>query len=152
MSLVYEITEVCEAHLSDIEEIEKACFSIPWTREQLRWQMTEPGHMFLAAVSSGRVIGYVGLAYVLDEGYISNIAVTADFRRQGVADALLRELEARASAIPVSFATLEVRDSNTSARAFYTNRGFSEVGRIKNYYQAPREDAILMTKFFDTSR
>ena len=104
------------------------------------------GHVFLVAEDTeGCVMGYVGLMYVLDEGYISNVAVTPERRRQGVADALLDCLEKRARQIGLSFMTLEVRRSNFSAIKLYEKHGFCSVGERKNYYTAPKEDAILMT-------
>ena len=139
-----EIVSVKERMLGDIEAIEKLCFDPPWTVEQLRSQMSGH-HIFLAAVENGTVLGYVGLEHVLDEGYISNIAVAPEARRRGIADMLLDELGSRARGLGLSFVTLEVRDSNHPARALYEKHGFSVVGRRKNYYTRPKEDAVLMT-------
>lgn len=142
------ITRVQPQHIPAIKAIEQACFSLPWTRAQLENQMNAGNCVFLAALdSAGAVMGYVGLMYVLDEGYISNIAVAPDFRRRGVADKLLISLIHRASALSLSFLTLEVRESNKAAIALYEKHGFSPVGRRRNYYDSPREDALLMTLF-----
>ena len=138
-----EIRDVREEDLERIAMIERECFSVPWTPEQLRVQL-RPGHVFLGACEDGEALGYVGMEYVLDEGYISNVAVAAGSRRRGIAGALLRELERRARALGLAFLTLEVRESNQPARALYANSGYAVVGRRKNYYQNPREDAILM--------
>ena len=105
-------------------------------------------HIFLAAEDeNGRVVGYVGLMYVLDEGYISNVAVSPSRRREGIADMLLAELYARAKEKKLSFLTLEVRESNIPARSLYKKHGYTEVGRRKGYYSLPKEDAVLMTCF-----
>jgi len=85
---------------------------------------------------------------VLDEGYIANIAVFPEHRRKGVAGQLLQVFMNFAEANRLAFLTLEVRASNQAAIALYANRGFEEVGRRKNYYEHPREDAIIMTKEF----
>jgi ribosomal-protein-alanine N-acetyltransferase len=82
---------------------------------------------------------------VLDEGYLANGAVARAYRRRGVAAALLREMRRRAMARGISFLTLEVRASNAPAIALYAGQGYVQVGRRKNYYANPREDAILMT-------
>lgn len=165
------ILDVASRHLDGIEAIERACFSMPWTREQLAHQMTgehslflcaadETGgpapaesarpccHLFLCAEDGTGVLGYVGLMTVMDEGYISNIAVAPEARRRGIADALLDALAARTNGT-LAFLTLEVRASNAPAIALYEKHGFSVAGRRKNYYEQPREDALLMTHFFE---
>ena len=120
---------------------------MPWTWQQLKSQLKDDSHEFICALDGERVTGYVGMMYVLDEGYISNVAVSPEHRRQGVADALISELLHRADELSLSFVTLEVRDSNAPARALYEKHGFKDVGRRKNYYDFPTEDAILMTTF-----
>ena len=140
-----QIHDAREELLPQVQRIEQQCFSLPWTEAMLRMQLQPDSHVFLTAETEGVVIGYVGMLYVLDEGYISNVAVRPDFRRRGVAEALLRALEARARALRLSFLTLEVRAGNAAAVALYEKRGYRVVGRRKNYYEKPTEDAILMT-------
>lgn len=143
------ITKVQARHLPAIEAIEQTCFSMPWTRAQLEHQMNAENCVFLAALdSAGAVMGYVGLMYVLDEGYISNIAVAPSFRRRGVADTLLNALIHSAQTLSLAFLTLEVREGNEAAIALYAKHGFAPVGRRKNYYDSPKDDALLMTLFF----
>ena len=101
---------------------------------------------FLVALDErGAVAGYAGMQVVLDEGYILNIAVRPDCRRQGVAGRLLQVFLDFARGNRLSFLTLEVRASNYAAIALYGSRGFRGVGRRKNYYEHPKEDAVLMT-------
>ena len=141
----FRIVDVSAEHIPQIEEIERECFSRPWTAEQLSGQMRDAQHEFIAAVDDGRVLGYVGLMYVLDEGYISNVAVHPEARRQGIGDALIDALAAKAEELELAFLTLEVRESNAPAIALYAKHGFHPVGKRKNYYDAPKEDAVLMT-------
>ena len=142
------IVDTRPEHLDDILLMEQQCFSVPWTRDQLAAQMSDSMYIFLAAEDeSGRAVGYVGLMYVLDEGYISNVAVSPSRRREGIADMLLTELYARAKAKKLSFLTLEVRESNAPAQSLYKKHGYTEVGMRKGYYSLPKEDAVLMTGF-----
>ena len=92
-------------------------------------------------------MGYAGLHVVLDEGYIDNIAVEEPARKHGVASALL-DVFCRFGAANLAFLTLEVRASNAPAIALYKKYGFQEVGLRPNFYSAPREDALIMTREF----
>ena len=144
----FRIVNASPRHLPELETLEKRCFSLPWTEEMLMGQLPDDNHEFLAAESeSGELLGYVGMMTVLDEGYISNVAVAPEQRRQGIADALIAALLERAALRALSFVTLEVREHNEPAIALYAKHGFVPVGLRKNYYEAPVENAILMTKF-----
>ncbi len=144
----YRIADAQLKHIDAIEVIEKQCFSLPWSRQALISQLPDDMHMFIVAENEqGNAIGYVGMMYVLDEGYISNVAVSPEYRRLGIADALIRELVSKSEEKLLSFVTLEVRESNTPAIALYSKNGFTEVGLRKNYYEKPIENAILMTRF-----
>jgi ribosomal-protein-alanine N-acetyltransferase len=87
------------------------------------------------------------MTLVLDEGYISNVAVAPMYRGQGIGSGLIRELIERARKRGASFLTLEVRQSNIPARRLYEKFGFCDVGCRRNYYDKPIEDAINMTLF-----
>lgn len=145
----YTILDATARHLPQVERLEQVCFSVPWTEAQLRAQLPDDRHVFLVAERGGEVLGYVGLMYVLDEGYISNVAVSPDCRRQGIGAALIAELIRRAGQLELAFLTLEARASNAPAIRLYEKMGFQQVGRRKNYYQRPEEDAILMTLFLN---
>ena len=142
------ITDASDKHLEDLVNLEQSCFSSPWTREQLLAEYPDDRHLFLVAENeSGTAVAYVGMMHVLDEGYISNVAVDPAYRRQGVGDALIEAMLARAAALELSFVTLEVRESNAPAQALYAKHGFIPVGKRKLYYEHPKEDAILMTTY-----
>lgn len=146
MDAEIRIADAAPEHIPQIGALEKLCFSLPWTEETLRAQLHSERHIFLVALDGETVAGYIGLTHVLDEGYISNIAVSPAYRRRGVGTALLTELERRAGELRLSFLTLEVRSSNAAARALYAARGFQVTGLRRNYYEKPAEDAVLMTK------
>ena len=137
-------------HLDELVELERICFSTPWSRNMLAEELDNLLSAFLVALDDAdRVVGYAGLQVVLDEGYITNVAVRPECRRQGVASQLLEVFMNFAHGNKLAFLTLEVRASNYDAIALYGSRGFRSVGRRKNYYEHPKEDAIIMTREFD---
>ena len=136
-------------HLDEVAELERICFSTPWSRNMLAEELDNMLSAFLVALDErDHVVGYAGVQVILDEGYITNIAVRPECRRQGVAGKLLQVFLDFAKANKLSFLTLEVRASNYDAIALYGSRGFRSVGRRKNYYEHPREDALIMTREF----
>ncbi len=136
-------------HLDEVAELERVCFSTPWSRNMLAEELENDCAAFLVALDDrDQVVGYAGLLVVLDEGYITNVAVRPDCRRQGIAQKLLQVFLDFAAGHRLAFLTLEVRASNYGAIALYGSRGFRSVGRRKNYYEHPKEDAIIMTKEF----
>lgn len=133
-------------HLDEVAELERVCFPDPWSRNMLKEELENDLAAFLVALDErGAVAGYAGLQVVLDEGNILNVAVRPDCRRRGVAGRLLQVFLNFAKGNQLSFLTLEVRASNYAAIALYGSRGFRGVGRRKNYYEHPREDAVIMT-------
>ncbi len=142
------IRNASAADIERLEALERECFSLPWTRGQLISQLPDDMHVFLTAELNGETAGYVGMMHVIDEGYISNVAVAPEYRRRGIADALMGVLLARCEALSLTFVTLEVRRGNAPAIALYEKHGFVRVGKRRDYYELPREDAVLMTKFF----
>lgn len=138
-------------HLEELEKLERICFSRPWSRKMLAEELENQCAAFLVAQDSitQQVMGYAGLLAMADEGYITNVAVFPEFRRQGVAAKLIAVFENFARGNKLAFLTLEVRPSNTAAIALYKGFGFEEVGRRKNYYDLPKEDALILTKTYE---
>lgn len=145
----FRIVPMTAARLPQVAALEKVCFPAdPWSEELLRAALECPDTAFLAAEKEdGAVLGYAVLSAVLDEGNLDNIAVAPHCRRQGVADALLSAL-IDLGRTRLSVLLLEVRASNLPAIALYERHGFVLVGRRRNYYESPREDALLMTLHF----
>ena len=102
----------------------------------------------LARLWETDLLGYVWARFVLDEADIGNVAVAPDSRRRGIGAALLKALFAESERRGAAVLQLEVRESNLAARRLYEKNGFEIVGKRKNYYEKPAEDAILMSKFF----
>lgn len=145
-----QIIPMTTEDLPAVAELEKRCFPAdPWSGELFREALYNPAvTVLLARGEDGSILGYAVLSTVLDEGSLDNIAVHPEHRRRGVADALLGVLTGFGRE-HLSVLLLEVRASNAPAIALYEKHGFAAVGRRKNYYDAPREDAILMTLEFD---
>ena len=139
------IEKMGENHLSQIAELEKTCFSTPWSENALREELTNQFSRFFVALCDGQIAGYIGAHNVVGEVYITNVAVFPQFRRQGIAEALIKKLMDISQTEKAEFITLEVRKSNMGAINLYTKMGFKEVGSRKNFYENPREDALLMT-------
>jgi len=141
------ITELRRYHMGDMADIERLCFSQPWSLNDLQLELSNPLAFYrVCETEEGRVLGYIGTRIVHGECYITNVAVHPDSRRSGIAGRLLAALEAWATEQEISMMTLEVRESNTPARTFYGKAGFVIMGLRKNYYDLPTEDAVLMTK------
>ena len=136
-------------HLDEVAELERICFSAPWSRNMLAEELDNAlSAMLVALDDSGRVVGYAGVQVILDEGYITNVAVFPEYRRLGVAAKIIEVYMNFAAANDLAFLTLEVRPSNEAAIALYRRFGFEEVGRRKNYYDLPKEDALILTRYF----
>ena len=149
MRATVRIVPMTADHLDEAAALERVCFSDPWSRNMLAEELDNALAAFLAALDgTGAVVGYAGLQVVLDEGYILNIAVRPDCRRQQIASQLLEVFINFAQGNRLSFLTLEVRASNAPAIALYERWGFAEAGRRRNYYEHPREDAVIMTREF----
>ena len=146
--MYYEIVPMDRGHVDQIAELERQCFSTPWSETQLEDALYNDAACFIVAEDGeGGVLGYAGLTTVLDEGYINNIAVEEAARKHGVASALL-DVFVRFGAVNLAFLTLEVRKSNAAAIGLYEKFGFQQVGLRKGFYSHPREDAIIMTREF----
>lgn len=139
------IRPAAERDLPALAALESACFSHPWSEKSLAEMLGNGRSLFLIAEGEGELLGYLGMEYVLDEGGITNVAVFPAHHRQGIANALIQDLLRRAKGLGLATVTLEVRETNAPAIALYQKHDFVPVGRRKNYYTSPTEDAILMT-------
>ena len=143
-----QVVTMAEEHISALAQLERECFSDPWSEKALSEELSNPNAVFRVALIDEEVAGYVGMLHVLDEGDICNVAVFDKFRRRGVATALIQHLVDYAVENQLSFITLEVRESNMGAQKFYETMGFETIGIRKNFYDNPKEHAILMNKTF----
>ena len=130
-----------------VAEIEKECFSKPWSEEAIKTAINDDLSHFIVAKIGNEVVGYGGMYSVMGEGYIYNIAVKRKYRKFGIGTNIVNELVNYSKIKSLNFLSLEVRKSNTPAINLYSNCGFEKVGNRKNFYTNPLEDAIIMTKF-----
>ncbi|MBR3150221.1 MAG: ribosomal protein S18-alanine N-acetyltransferase [Eubacterium sp.] len=138
------IKEAALCDVADIVKIEQACFSTPWTEQGVRESIeNENTHLYIALVD-GDAAGYMGVQIFSGEGYVTNVATLPEYRRKGVAKALIE----RALQNEMDFLTLEVRESNAPAISLYESMGFERVGVRPHFYRNPDENAVLMTKNF----
>ena len=119
-------------HISPVAELERQCFSQPWSETGLAAELDNPNGVFLVAQEQNQVLGYAGMHCAAGECYIANVATLPQARGRGVARALVEALICHARNHACSFITLEVRPSNTHAVALYTRCGFSQVGRASS--------------------
>jgi ribosomal-protein-alanine N-acetyltransferase len=148
--------EICRIHKETIEdvlnelcEIEKACFSQPWSRTAFEeWIKFDFAVLFVAFVE-GKVAGYISADDTKEEIDIINVAVSPDYRRKGIGDALIERIKRQAKIGGAESLYLEVRCSNEPAINLYTKNGFEKVGERKNFYEKPQEDAIIYQYHFD---
>ncbi len=130
-----------------VAEIEKECFSNPWSEKAIKAAINDDLSHFIVAKIGNEVVGYGGMYSVMGEGYIYNIAVKRKYRKFGIGTNIVNELVNYSKIKSLNFLSLEVRKSNTPAINLYSNCGFEKVGNRKNFYTNPLEDAIIMTKF-----
>ncbi len=132
--------------ISSIANIEKECFSTPWSQNAILESMNA-GTCFYVAKIHNNIVGYMGLSKIAGEGYVTNIAVLPQYRRCGIGKKIL-EYVIEDSKNELEFISLEVRVSNNAAIALYEHFGFEVVGMRKRFYTNPQEDALIMTKNF----
>lgn len=138
--------------LPEIAAIERRSFTDPWTKEFLTRVLRSEDIVFETALSEGKTVGYCVLRHVLDEGEIFNIAVSAAERGRGIGECLLRNTLDRGRSLELDRIHLEVRAGNTGAIALYKKLGFTPVAVNQGYYSRPREDAIIMTYYYEEER
>lgn len=138
------IRSMSEADISAVVRLEQEAFSDPWSEQSFRDSLKMESALFLVAEEEGAIAGYAGMYLILDEGDITNVAVFQKWKRCGVGTKLLNALLAEAKRRGATAVTLEVRKGNTPAIALYEKVGFVSAGVRKNFYDHPKEDALIM--------
>ena len=132
--------------IDQVVNIEEESFALPWSVKGFEESLELKFSKFFVALIGDRIVGYVGTYYIGDEIDITNIAVSSAFRRKGIAGKLMEAVFAYGHEIMASGINLEVRISNTSARALYAKYDFEELGVRKKFYSKPTEDGLIMRK------
>ncbi len=145
MIMDLEIVKATPDDVADIKKIEDECFSVPWSEKSIEESLKNPCSHFYIAKVNNEAAGYIGVQIFSGEGYVTNVATLPEYRKQGIARALME----RALENEMEFLTLEVRKSNLPAISLYRKLGFEEVGIRPNFYREPNEDAVLMTRYFN---
>ena len=141
-----EYIRMNESHIEPIAQIEKLCFSDPWSVQSIGSELKNPLSLWLVAMDGDRVAGYVGSQTVLGEADMMNLAVHPDYRWRGIGEELVIRLVEQLRLQGSHILMLEVRASNAPAIALYDKLGFFQVGRRPNYYTKPKEDALILRK------
>ena len=144
----FEIINMKSEHIHRIADLEKECFSSPWSEKALADELENENSHFIVAVSDD-IMGYIGVQEICGEAYITNIAVFVEYRNQGIGRNLLKKAVDGAKSRNCEFITLEVRESNESAISLYKSEGFEVAGVRKNFYTDPTENGIIYTKYFN---
>jgi len=134
------------SHVSAVAELEKLCFSAPWSERSIASELQNEYSLWLVEEREGVAVAYVGSQSCPPEADVMNVAVAPAFRRQGIGEGLMVALMDALRDKGMESLTLEVRASNSPAISLYDRLGFTEVGRRPNYYTDPREDALIMRK------
>lgn len=138
-----KIVKAEERHLPEMLEMEKENFSVPWSEKSFRFELSSSNVVFLVAELDGKAVGFCVLHHFCDDGEIFNLAVHKELRRKNLGNALLNTVIEIGKKKGVKHFYLEVRESNIAAINLYSNNGFEEVGRRKDYYDYPREDGLI---------
>lgn len=143
------IERIAPSYIEGIAALERTCFAAPWSEASLANLCGTLGTGFVCLDDSARVIGYIGLWFAPDEWQITNVATHPDFRRRGVARALLKATKEAALASGILELSLEVRASNEGAVRLYEQQGFYRAGVRRGFYKNPTEDALVMLCTFE---
>ena len=135
-------------HIDEVAEIESEANIISWSKKSLSNELKKRYAIYFVAIENNIVLGYCGMYHIVDEGHITNIAVKLDHRKNGIGSRLIDKIIQTAISKKMIGVTLEVRLSNIIAQRLYTKNGFKIYGFRKNYYSEPREDAVIMWKYF----
>lgn len=136
--------------LQEVARIEKDTFSLPWSQQGFEDSMMQENTCYLVVCKGKKVVGYCGFLQVLDEADITNVAVDVTCRKCGIGEAMLLALLKTGEDRGVRAFTLEVRESNQAAIALYQKIGFETCGVRKNFYEHPKENAVIMWKYLQS--
>lgn len=140
------IVKMNAAHVSQIAELERICFSDPWSDKSIASELENELAYWLIAVEGDTVVGYIGSQTVMGETDMMNVAVHPEYRRKGIAEALVNALVGSLKEQGSRCLTLEVRASNLPAQKLYEKMGFTLIGKRPRYYHNPKEDALILRK------
>jgi ribosomal-protein-alanine N-acetyltransferase len=137
-----------EEDIESVVEIERACFSIPWTKKAFTDEIKKNKFaIYVVACIEDKVIGYGGMWKIIDEGHITNIAVHPNFRGIKAGSAIVNTLIKIANQKNIKYMTLELRVSNKAAYELYKKFNFKPEGIRKGYYSDDNEDAVIMNNY-----
>lgn len=146
---IYKISSMQKEDIPFVAKLEKECFGInAWSENSLSYELSNSNAHFFVLKINNEVCGYIGTNIIIDECYISNVAVGINCRRLGIGTALIEYAKNNASNLDCSFITLECRISNTAAVSLYEKCGFNICAKRKNFYQNPKEDGFILTYYF----
>lgn len=148
----FRVVPMTAEHIPTLADIERECFADPWSEQGLAEELHNPCAHFFVAERCGEVYGYLGTHVVADEMSVTNIAVKTEFRRHGVASALLTEAQQFAQSQNLYRITLEVRVSNAAAISLYERFGFVKDGIRPHFYAHPTEDAAIYSLYLGESQ
>lgn len=145
---IFTVRPMKKEDIDSVVAIENEIFSIPWSAKSFLDACNEEYNIYLVCEMDGGIVGYCGLWTVLGEGNITNMAVHKDYRQCGIGTALMEAMELLGKKMDVSIFFLEVRAGNIAAQKLYEKMGYREIGRRKNFYEKPVEDALVMSKIY----
>lgn len=143
------LREMTESDITEIAELEKECFSEPWSEDSLKDELTNETARFYVLRDNEKLLGYIGANNICGEIYITNVAVNSACRGKGYGKKLVNHLTRQSKLEKALFVTLEVRKSNANAIALYEKCGFKKIGERKNFYSKPTEDALIYTYYLE---
>ena len=144
-----EISKLTHDDLEGIYEVEKDSFPIPWPISSFEEELKNILATYLVAKIENKIVGYIGMWFVMDECHITNVAVHSEYRNQGIASKLINEMLKLCKEHATTYIMLEVRINNIPAQKLYSKFNFKEEVIRKGYYKntdGTREDAIVMSK------
>lgn len=139
-----EVLRMTPADLAAVTELEKETFSIPWSRQGFEDALKREENCFLVIKQGEEILGYCGYYKVFEEAEVMNVCIKKSRRKEGLGSLMMKRLIQEAEAEGVQRMVLEVRVSNESAIHMYEKLGFASLGIRKDFYEIPREDAMIM--------